>query len=231
MTESDKFLSRWSRLKQEATRDAEAPKDASGVEPVREIESAASAVEATAEGHKEPEVDLSTLPPIESITLGTDIRSFLQKGVPLELTRAALRRAWTTDPAIRDFIEVAENQWDFATGKGLPGFGPLEATDDVRRLVAEVFQSQLPPLVEQPGAAVGAEGEPGPGVVVSKEPQTASFDTKTLDQPVSDMRAPSGVGDAVIVHREKENVAMQQETKSEDSVPPAERRHGRALPQ
>ena len=37
-----------------------------------------------------------------SITAATDIRAFLAPGVPAELTRAALRRAWTADPAIRD---------------------------------------------------------------------------------------------------------------------------------
>jgi hypothetical protein len=29
------------------------------------------------------------------------------------MTVAALRRAWVSDPVIRDFIGIAENQWDF----------------------------------------------------------------------------------------------------------------------
>src|SRR5262245_31602247 len=58
---------------------------------------------------KEPEFDLSTLPSLDSITAETDIRVFLQKGVPPHLTRAALRRAWSADPNIRDFIGIAEN--------------------------------------------------------------------------------------------------------------------------
>jgi len=45
--------------------------------------------------------------------------------VPADLTRAALRRAWSTDPAIRDFIGLSENSWDFNAQDGVPGFGSL----------------------------------------------------------------------------------------------------------
>jgi TorA maturation chaperone TorD len=34
-----------------------------------------------------------------------------------------------TDPAIRDFIGIAENQWDFNDPTAMPGFGPLRADD------------------------------------------------------------------------------------------------------
>jgi hypothetical protein len=80
--------------------------------------------------------DLTKLPPIESITADTDIRAFLAPGVPPELTRAALRRAWTVDPAIRDFIGLSENSWDFNAPDAIAGFGPLEITDELRRQIA-----------------------------------------------------------------------------------------------
>ena len=51
----------------------------------------------------------ANLPPIEAIGPDSDIRPFLDPGVPLLLTQAALRRAWVTDPAIRDFIGPSEN--------------------------------------------------------------------------------------------------------------------------
>src|SRR3954470_4064663 len=112
-----RFLARWSRRKQAIGHEAEKPDDAPAEENVSEAPVVEGAVtEAVSAEEKEPEFDLSSLPPVESISAGTDIRAFLQKGVPLELSRAALRRAWVADPAIRDFIEVAENQWDFATG-------------------------------------------------------------------------------------------------------------------
>jgi Protein of unknown function (DUF3306) len=55
----------------------------------------------------------TALPPIESIDAASDIRCFLTPDVPVELTRAALRRAWVADPAIRDFVGVSENSSDF----------------------------------------------------------------------------------------------------------------------
>jgi hypothetical protein len=145
VSEPENFLSRWARLKREAaeateageaaaTPDAAAPDaaaDAPGpAEPIGEAKATSATV---------PAFDISTLPPIESITAATDIRAFLAPGVPPDLARAALRRAWVADPAIRDFVGIAENQWDFNDPNGIPGFGPLGPLDDVRRLVAQVI--------------------------------------------------------------------------------------------
>ena len=74
-----------------------------------------------------------------SITAVTDIRAFLAPGVPAELTRAALRRAWSADPAIRDFVGLAENAWDFTDPTAMPGFGALPPGYDVKKLVAQIF--------------------------------------------------------------------------------------------
>ena len=57
---------------------------------------------------------------------------------PADLTRAALRRAWSADPTIRDFIGLSENSWDFNAPGGVPGFGSLKA-EDARRLLARVM--------------------------------------------------------------------------------------------
>ena len=59
--------------------------------------------------------------------------------MPQELTRAALRRAWAADPAIRDFVGLAENAWDFTDPKAMPGFGDIPAGYDLKKMVAEVF--------------------------------------------------------------------------------------------
>ena len=82
--------------------------------------------------------DLTQLPPLESITAATDIRAFLAPGVPADLTRAALRRAWATDPKIRDFVGLADYDWDYHAPGSMAGFGPLEMTDELRRLVARI---------------------------------------------------------------------------------------------
>jgi uncharacterized protein DUF3306 len=70
-------------------------------------------------------LDLANLPPIESIGSGSDIRPFLAPGVPADLTRAALRRAWSTDPAIRDFVGLSENSGDFNELEAVPVVGLL----------------------------------------------------------------------------------------------------------
>jgi hypothetical protein len=90
------------------------------------------------DGAVEP-FDLTRLPPLESIDASTDIRAFLVPGIPAELSLAALRRAWLSDPAIRDFVGLAENQWDFTNPDAVPGFGSLELTPELRRLVARAF--------------------------------------------------------------------------------------------
>src|SRR6516165_9885204 len=44
----------------------------------------------------------------------------------------------SAEPATRDFIGLAENQWDFNAPDGVPGFGSLLDPDQVRRLLAKV---------------------------------------------------------------------------------------------
>src|SRR5260370_10222190 len=140
MSEPENFLSRWSRLKRESgsrrkckteLRESAAPSDAAATTSANE-----DGVVGT-ETHATPTFDLTSLPSIHSITAGTDIRIFLQTGVPAKLTEAALRRAWVSDPAIRDFIGIAENQWDFTNPTTIPGFGPLQETGDKLSLVAQ----------------------------------------------------------------------------------------------
>jgi hypothetical protein len=83
--------------------------------------------------------DAATLPPIDTIDAQTDITVFLKNGVPDELQNAALRRAWTADPAIRDFKGPQENAWNFNDPHGVPGFGELGPEVDVKRIAAEIL--------------------------------------------------------------------------------------------
>jgi hypothetical protein len=229
MSEPEGFLSRWSRRKQEADQKSPEP-DQLAPEKDASQAKAASAQEAPlkADAPPEPVFDLASLPPIESIGAGTDIRQFLQKGVPLELSRAALRRAWTTDPVIRDFIEVAENQWDFASGN-VPGFGPLEPSDDVRRMVAEVFgELAKPDDDESPRQVVSGPDKPQ---VEQQVLPTAETETKlaALDVPPT-AAGETGTSDQFL-QREEENIATQHNTVKSDSGLPVKRSHGGALPQ
>lgn len=117
----DKFLARWSRRKQEAK--------ASATQPAALMHDDVQSAAPAAVKDDEVEFDLSHLPSIDSITSATDIKAFLRKGIPQELTRAALRRAWSADPAIRDFVGLAENAWDFNDPTAMPGFGPLDCSE------------------------------------------------------------------------------------------------------
>lgn len=109
--------------------------------------------------------DLTKLPPIESITAESDVRAFLAPGVPLELTRAALRRAWAADPKIRDFIGLSENAWDFNAPGAIPGFGPLEMTDELRRQIAQMVGRNISEVEADAGTRPSAERqEEGPAI-------------------------------------------------------------------
>ena len=147
MTEEKGFLERWSQRKR-AAREAEAVQElASEAEPAAEPAEAAPA-----EPEIEPEIDPATLPPIESIETGADIQAFLQKGVPKALRQAALRRLWSADPAIREFREVADYDWDF----NAPGYGALLPKDDPKAVVEKLF-SAMRRRVAEPKAAAAAE--------------------------------------------------------------------------
>ena len=138
---SETFLSRWSRRKREASipppqgegGERSEPGGGASPPPAERAENPPHPDPLPASGEREP------LPPVESIDAGTDVSGFLRPGVPAELTQAALRRAWLTDPAIRDFVGPAENAWDFNKPGGVPGFEPLRAIDDVQRLAAQVL--------------------------------------------------------------------------------------------
>ena len=157
MSDPEGFLTRWSRRKQDAA------EDDSGLKPERDKAIAPMQGEKTEGEEKEtshvaaiprgdaatPVFDLSKLPPIEAITATTDIRPFLAPGVPAELTRAALRRAWLADPAIRDYIGLSENSWDF-NAPGTTGFDLSPPTGDLKRMVADIMRSQSAEQPEQP---------------------------------------------------------------------------------
>lgn len=147
MSEREKFIERWSRRKQEAESEAKRP-DASEPKPdAPDNQESGERSEDTAlpvsHEKKQPAFDPKSLPPLDSIGATTDIRSFLAAGVPEELKQAALQRAWRADPAIRDFIGLSENSWDFNDPNGAHGFGPLEVTEQMKAAVEAMFDRKL----------------------------------------------------------------------------------------
>ncbi|HEV7369167.1 DUF3306 domain-containing protein [Arenibaculum sp.] len=119
------FLGRWARLKAETRmREAEA-----------EAEAAPAEADAACEVPEEA-FDPESLPPLESLGADSDYAAFLAKGVPKALRNAALRRAWSTDPVIRDYRTPADYDWDF----NAPGYAALRPGDDPRKLVEAMFR-------------------------------------------------------------------------------------------
>lgn len=152
-----RFLARWSRLKREARAGA-APADPPARMPPAETPPAEAAAGA------EEAFDPAALPRIEDLTSASDITAFLRKGVPTALRNAALRRMWSLDPAIRDYIGPVDYGWDWNTPGGVPDFVDNIGEGPAIRALAEKLLSPAPsphPAAprEAPGSAEAREAE------------------------------------------------------------------------
>jgi hypothetical protein len=233
MSEREDFLARWSRRKIQAGEQVEDVPAASGSNIPKRAANADNAPDTEKplpESH-EPLFDPASLPSIESITAETDIRSFLMPGVPADLTRAALRRAWASDPQIRDFVGLADYAWDFHAPDAMAGFGPLEMTDELRREVIGMLtrgQSVTTPAdksadapqekTEQPPQRVAFDEAVQPAESKSPSEADRKDQDKTPDHPHPTLRS-------------KEDIALQnQPARQAVSQSIVHRGHGRALP-
>jgi hypothetical protein len=229
MTEED-FLKRWSRRKRSAAGDAKAVAESAPV-LAETVPNAAEQAIASAE----PVFDPATLPPIDSITAVSDISAFLRKGVPAELTRAALRRVWTADPAIRDFIGLAENAWDFTDPNAMPGFGPLESSDEVRRMIADLVdrigQAATPRAPEAATVQVQVAENSNDSNLV-RPPTTAGELVSAVNSAANAEAAPNP-DDQVLVQSNQADTAAQHNVaeRNVDVIQMSRRLHGSALPQ
>jgi hypothetical protein len=202
----DSFLTRWSRRKAAAKAEQVTEPIA---EPAREGEPPADVQAEPAPEQPAEEVDLSLLPPLEEITSATDITGFLKAGVPEALRTAALRKVWTSDPAIRDFIGLSENAWDFNDPAGIPGFGPMDLpAEQVRQMAAELVGEVRKAAETIEGALEQAPAAPEP----------------TLQQTSAEN--PNPKTDIAL----QEAVATQQNESATAESQPRPRSHGSALP-
>lgn len=229
MSDEERFVARWMRLKRWA-------KATGAIPPASETDATTSRgtatpteSRATAATDSKPAVlspellsiDLSQLPPIESITAATDIRPFLAPGVPAELTRAALRRVWSEDPKIRDFVGIAENQWDFTDPNSIPGFGALGPLDDVCRRVVQAVGGKSPDF--------SSTADP---TSEKSEKETKSISETPHGENVVAADAGHGPDQQRIVQCTEDSIAAQTpESKSKEAEFRKRRGHGGALPQ
>jgi hypothetical protein len=159
---TENFLSRWSRRKQALRTTEQLPEGAVPDEGKAAPETAPETVAPLGRDEpialSEPELspdEIAKLPSLESLTADTDISVFLRKGVPEPLRNAALRRMWSLDPKIRDFVcEAREYAYDWNTPGGVPGSGPLLGTEDVARWAARIVTGELSEAVPS------SEGKP-----------------------------------------------------------------------
>lgn len=213
------FLLRWSRRKL-GVADPDDHLDASAPPPSSEARGAESAPPAEAPPEAASAFDPKSLPPVESIDATTDIRAFLAPRVPIELTRAALRRAWTSDPAIRDFVGIAENQWDFTKPDSVPGFGSLEFGEELRGMVARLF-GEMSESRQNPAQRSGT----------SEGTQQAKFDAAAADAPTQvGFATPSLTAPPPQPRGDSEGDAAAQNDSGADERGLTSRRHGGALP-
>jgi hypothetical protein len=225
MSSPENFVSRWARLKSESDTEPKAEPAGNGRQP-----KAVAAVGAeTPSAQQQNDVvdepfDPASLPSIETITFDTDIRGFLQSRVPAALTRAALRQAWASDPAIRDFIGIAENQWDFNDPTAMPGFGPMLETDNLPALLARALggRDKLADMIPEIPTAV----EDAPPAVTDREPVNPE---QHLQQTSESSSLPNEICNFPD-DRDESTAIRSDGVAEEDGSPRSYRSHGGALP-
>jgi hypothetical protein len=176
MSEPEDFLTRWSQRKlasrAQPVEQSEAL-DSDGAAVDDDVAAAPAGTDATQPADDQP-FYLTTLPSLDSIDATTDVTSFLRPEVPADLARAALRRVWTSDPAIRDFVGLVENGWDFNDPSAMPGFGhisPEEVAQLAAKLIGAVEDIRSPPTEEK-----AVTGETAPQVPPPDTDATAHLD-------------------------------------------------------
>ena len=233
MSDGENFIARWSRRKREA---AQEPGQESEQESKQEFQQTTEPAASVPEEKAEPAFDVASLPPLDSITAETDIRAFLAPGVPAELTRAALRRAWAADPNIRDFVGLSENAWDFNDPSAITGFGPLKMTDELRHQIARMVGRSLTDAAEE----LREQGEPEASAELAADagsPTDAAIGAG-LSQDESVKSDSPRYNSSVTAQCEEDHTATQNnpphpdndQTQSDNDQLIGKRRHGRASP-
>jgi len=198
------FLKRWSRRKQRQAQ--RAPKAAQTQPLAPRQDQAAPDVPAPATQHEQAQPPLERpLPAIDLAQPGA-LQALLRADAPAELTRAALRHAWRSDPAIRDFIGLSENSFDFSAPE-LPGFGPLSA-EQVQQLLAQA--GGMPQQTQAPA---------------NTKPESQSV--QVLPASVA---APAGGSPTVATHADASPALQHEKAAEEAAGVPRPKHHGSALP-
>jgi hypothetical protein len=206
--ETDTFLGRWSRNKR--------------AQPV--TPEAVAEPEPVANQEPEPltEEQIAALPDIDDLTPQTDIRVFLQKGVPQALRNAALRRKWMLVPWIRDYSDPAvDYAWDWNTPGGVPGDGAAPSPERAAQMLRELFAPRHDPAATQVADPVGDSDHPA---AIAPKESAVRQTTPALNRPDIAANDPTSEPDAALQTAQQQDIGLQTD------MTPARRRHGGALP-
>jgi len=177
LPDDEGFLSRWSRRKRELA-EPEATRAAASGEVPPPADAGPPAAEAAPVEAASAEPEPVEPPSLDLIDKDFDLAPWLKRNVPESWKLAALRRAWETDPAIRDFENPARDYaLDWNTPGGAPGYGPLTESDDVAGILRGIFGEAPEP--EAPTAM--AEGGKGDGM---SHPLSSNAETDQADAAV-----------------------------------------------
>ncbi|MFM8990737.1 MAG: DUF3306 domain-containing protein [Alphaproteobacteria bacterium] len=252
MAREDGFLSRWSRLKQEAAKPVPPQPSGAELDAAREAEAAraadAAAREAAARAAEEREREeiVARLPRIEDLAPDSDFRPFMHPLVPQALRSAALARLWLLDPGISGYVDPAlDYAHNWHVPGGIPGGGPPPSAEEVQSTLRQIFaRFDSEERVDQPALPAGAPDAPaaevaeapakegdGPGKAAQADPGAA--------QPPLAAPDPGGeAGTPVVPVLAQASAAAPGQAPAEAPPPPHDeeparpptRRHGGAMP-
>jgi hypothetical protein len=233
VTEPRNFLSRWSRRKLEADRaDSPEPLGTAVAKDRLAQDEAPAAMEPIRDDSPTVE-ELAALTRIEDLTAGTDLAPFLRAGVPALLRNAALRRMWSLDPAIRDFVgEARDYSYDWNVPGGVPVSGPLMPSDDVETTLARMFSrspSDEPPGEEALAGERDPKGDPSPAPPRRAEQVSPSPSESPETDVAGDIAETNSDPEQEEVQRPKQRNAVAVRAPSDEPTT-GRRRHGAAIP-
>lgn len=218
------IFSRWSRRKQAVRHRETAAQNEKQAEAEAPAEMKAEPVDRQPVA-EEPAAG-EPLPDLENLTADSDISAFLRKGVPNGLKNAALRKMWSLDPAIRDYVGPSDYAWDFNQPESMAGFGPLDAGRAVVEFLSTVNGGNPRDLAR---AAGPAEDRPPQIADGADQDASASVDSPTDAAPPAEPTAPASPPESCetgLPVRTKVSAEPEQAKQPRQSP----RRHGGAMP-
>lgn len=230
---NDNVFARWSRRKlsarqEEPARGDETPSPEVAAEEVGAASQEPEAAETETDEPSEP------LPRIEDLTAESDLSAFLRKGVPMALKSAAMRKMWSLDPGIRDYVGPSEYAWDFNQPGSMGGFGPLDAKETVVGFLSKTVRAMEPDAEPTAGGQPDAFPEQPavvrPDTVADADTPEPSAVTDPLEpDPPPDAADPpeAAFGDA---EPAKPRHSTDDTRRSQLSEPVVGLRHGGAMP-